>query len=78
VLMASDTPNSLDYTPGSNYSVSLSGGAEDETELRGYWVKLTDGGTVALPLEKAPWGDSFGMCIDRFGVSWMVNIAGAQ
>lgn len=75
VLMASDTPNSMDYTPGSNYSVSLSG--DDEPELRGYWDKLSDGGTVHAPLERAPWGDSFGMCVDRFGVSWMVNITGA-
>jgi PhnB protein len=30
-----------------------------------------------MPLEVAPWGDAFGMCTDRFGVSWMVNIAGA-
>lgn len=73
-LMASDTPNSMDYKPGNNYSVSLSG--EDETELRGYWDKLTDGGAVTLPLEKAPWGDSFGMCVDKFGVAWMINIAG--
>ena len=73
-LMASDTPNGMDYKPGSNYSVSLSG--EDEGELRGYWDKLSDGGSVTLPLEKAPWGDSFGMCVDRFGVSWMVNIPG--
>lgn len=76
VLMASDTPNGMDYTPGTNYSVSLSG--EDETELRGYWDKLSDGGNVAMPLMKAPWGDTFGMCIDKFGVSWMVNIAGAK
>ena len=74
-LMASDTPNTMDYTPGSNYSVSLSG--EDEAELRGYWDKLSDGGTVRMPLDKAPWGDSFGMCVDRFGVSWLVNIAGS-
>ena len=33
VLMGADTPNSMDYTPGDNFSVSLSG--EDETELRG-------------------------------------------
>ncbi|MDQ1553359.1 MAG: PhnB protein, partial [Microbacteriaceae bacterium] len=39
-LMASDTPNSMDYKPGTNYSVSLSG--EDEDELRGYWDKLAD------------------------------------
>jgi len=73
-LMASDTPNTMDYKPGNTYSVSLSG--EDETELRGYWDKLADGGAVTLPLEKAPWGDSFGMCVDKFGVAWMINIAG--
>jgi len=73
-LMASDTPNSMDYKPGNTYSVSLSG--EDETELRGYWDKLADGGAVTLPLEKAPWGDSFGMCVDKYGVAWMINIAG--
>jgi PhnB protein len=75
-LMASDTPSRMEYTPGNNYSVSLSG--EDDGELRGYWEKLSDGGTVTMPLEKAPWGDSFGMCADRFGVSWLVNISGAQ
>src|SRR3954451_20036822 len=75
-LMASDTPSRMEYTPGNNYSVSLSG--EDDGELRGYWEKLSDGGTVTMPLEKAPWGDSFGMCADRFGVSWLVNISGGE
>ena len=76
VLMAADTPNSMDHTSGNNYSVSLSG--DDEAELRGYWDKLIVDGVVAEPLERAPWGDSFGMCTDKFGVSWMVNIAGPQ
>jgi PhnB protein len=75
-LMASDTPNGMDLSSGSSISVSLSG--EDDAELRGYWEKLIDGGTVALPLEVAPWGDSFGMCVDRFGTSWLVNISGNQ
>ena len=74
-LMGADTPNGMDLTPGTNFAVSLSG--EDEGELRGYWEKLSAGGAVAMPLEKAPWGDTFGMCADKFGVSWMVNIAGA-
>jgi len=74
VLMGADTPNSMAYTPGDNYSISLSG--EDDGELRGYWEKLADGGTVTMPLEPAPWGDTFGMCVDRYGVSWLVNIAG--
>jgi PhnB protein len=73
-LMAADTPSGMEHTPGNSITVSLSG--EDEAELNGYWKQLSDGGTVAMPLEKAPWGDSFGMCVDRFGVPWMVNIAG--
>ena len=73
VLMAADTPNSMEYKPGNNFSVSLSG--EDEAELRGYWDKLSDGATVTAPLEPAPWGDIFGMCTDKFGVNWLVNIS---
>jgi PhnB protein len=71
-LMVADTPEGMDYNPGSNISVSLSG--DDGDEMRGYWDKLTDGGTVAVPLEKQMWGDEFGMVVDRFGIGWMVNI----
>ena len=76
-LMAADTPNAMEYKPGNNYSVSLSGESDDAAVLHGYWDRLVDGGSVTMPLEVAPWGDSFGMCVDRFGVSWLVNIAGA-
>ena len=75
-LMASDTPPGMPHQPGSTISVSLSG--DDESELRGYWDKLADGGQVTLPLEKQMWGDVFGMVVDRFGVAWMVNIAQPQ
>jgi len=71
-LMASDTPASMG-TPRPNGTVSLSG--DDEASLKGYWDKLSAGATIAMPLEKAPWGDSFGMLTDKFGVPWMVNIA---
>ena len=77
VLMGADTPNNMQYHPGSSISISLSG--EDELELRGYYQKLTgDGGAVTVPMERAPWGDVFGMCTDRFGVSWLVNVNAAQ
>ncbi len=76
VLMAADTPNSMDYTPGTNYSISLSG--EDEAELRGYWEKLSADGKISMSLAAAPWGDTFGMCDDKFGVTWLVNISGAK
>lgn len=75
-LMASDTPQRMEYKPGNTFSVSLSG--DDDAELRGYWEKLSDGGTVTMPLETAIWGDAFGMCTDKFGVQWLVNIAGPK
>lgn len=78
VLMAADTPNVMPFTPGTNFAVSLSGGHEDEAEVRGWWEKLSSTGTVTVPLDQAPWGDTFGMCVDKFGVSWLMNIAGAQ
>ena len=75
-LMGADTPPGMEHTPGNNMAVSLSG--DDADELRGYWEKLSDGGTVSLPLEKQMWGDEFGACVDQFGVPWMVNIAQPQ
>jgi len=72
-LMAADTPRSMKYMEGTNFSLSLSG--DNESELSGYFDKLKEGGTVVMPLEKAMWGDTFGMLKDRFGISWLVNIA---
>ena len=76
VLMGSDTPAGMDIRSGSSISVSLSG--DDDAELRGYWNKLADGGTIIMPLAQAPWGDSFGMLTDQFGTPGLVNIAGAR
>lgn len=75
IFMAADTPNSIPFNAGDNFSVSLSG--QDVDELTGYWNRLGDGANIFVPLEKAPWGDSFGQLRDRFGVGWMVNIGGS-
>lgn len=76
-LMASDTATGMrEYVAGTNMSISLSG--DDTAELTEYYNKLAEGGTVEQPLTKAPWGDTFGMLTDKFGIFWMVNIAGAK
>jgi PhnB protein len=79
-LMGADTPASMADNwhgyAGSNITISLSG--DNEAELRGYWDKLAAGATITMPLEQAPWGDAFGMLTDKFGVGWMVNIAGKR
>ena len=73
MLMASDTAPGAEFKPGDTMTVSLFG--DDADELRGYWEKLSDGGTVTVPMEKQMWGDEFGSCVDRYGVPWMVNIS---
>ena len=71
-LMASDAPAGMEHSQGSSISISLSG---DDPELRGYFAQLAEGGQVTVPLEKQMWGDEFGMCVDRFGVAWLVNLS---
>jgi len=73
-LMGADVPEGWENVIGTNVSISLSG--DNDEELTGYFEKLSQGGTVQEPLKQAPWGDKFGMFIDKFGVRWMVNIAG--
>lgn len=75
VLMASDAPEGMPHNPGDNVAISLSGGQEEADALRGYFAGLADGGAVTMPLAAQMWGDEFGMCVDRFGIGWMVNIA---
>lgn len=72
-LMASDTPAGMEVRPQSGVSVTVNGDEEDR--LRGYWERLSEGGTVIMPYELAPWGAIFGMCVDRFGTSWMISYA---
>jgi len=68
-LMASDDPES--ETESQNVSIAISG--EDEKTLRPYWDKHVDGATILAPFETAPWGDTFGMLTDKFGIRWMIN-----
>lgn len=75
-LMAADAPPDLPLNPGNNITVSISG--DDADELHGYWDKLSQAGTVAMPLEKQSWGDEFGMCVDQFDIPWMINIGQAS
>jgi PhnB protein len=73
-LMVSDLPPGSARSHGNDVTISLSG--DDDETLRRHWARLSDGGQVETELEKQMWGDVYGACTDRFGVGWMVNIAG--
>ena len=75
-LMGADTPEGMPYDDSSG-GITISVSGTDETELHGYWDGLADGGEITMPLEKAPWGDSFGQLNDRYGTPWMFNIGGS-
>lgn len=77
-LMIADVPDSMPFEPGSAISVSISGAADEAELLQGYWDALAEGATIVEELTQAPWGDSFGMLVDRFGIHWMVNLQGPQ
>lgn len=73
-LMASDALSSMDASPR-NQRIAISG--EDAELLTRYWEGLGDGARLLQPLERAHWGDTFGMLEDRWGVTWLVSIAPA-
>ncbi len=59
------------FSPGNNFSLSLH--PDDEALADQFFNNLSAGGTVIVPMNKAPWGDYFGMFADKFGVSWLIN-----
>lgn len=71
-LMAWDVRDGMPHTPGNNVAVFLGG---DDDKLRGHFVRLSAGGTVTLPLGRQLWGADAGSLVDRFGITWMINIA---
>lgn len=76
-IMGADVTSTMEYQPMSGSSVSISGDEADANSLHSYWQKLSAGGTTTMPMEKQAWGDEFGMCVDKFGVPWMIDIGSA-
>jgi PhnB protein len=55
-------------------NISLSLNASDAAEGERIFKALSEGGTVTMPYEDAPWGEGkFGVVHDRFGNEWMIT-----
>ena len=59
------------FTPGNNFSLSLHPDSEELADK--LFKNLSAGGSITVPMSKAPWGAYFGMFVDKFGVPWMIN-----
>lgn len=73
ILMASDGGCS---GRSSFQGVSLSLNLAEVAEAERRFAALAAGGEVQMPLSATFWSPAFGMVVDRFGVSWMVNASG--
>jgi PhnB protein len=76
MLMATDNVESWGrpLTMGNNFYISIE--PETAAEAERLFAALSDGGRVEMPLQKTEWAESYGSCVDRYGVQWMVNYAG--
>ncbi len=70
VLMASDAPPGH-YRPPQGFSISVS--LDDNRKAEQIFNKLAETGSVQMPFGPTFWAKGFGMCVDRFGIPWMVN-----
>ena len=70
VIMGSDSPHEP-VTRGNGVWVTVQ--VRDPAEGKRVFDQLARDGTVKMAYEKTFWSPGYGMCIDRFGVPWMVN-----
>lgn len=73
ILMGSDIFESMGHTlePGNNFYIAINPDSKEESDK--VFNGLSAGGKVTMPLADAFWGAYFGMCVDKFGIQWMVN-----
>ena len=70
VIMASDCPPDR-YQPQAGFSISIN--TDTPAEADKYFNALSEKATIIMPIGETFWAQRFGMLIDKFGVSWMVN-----
>jgi len=73
ILMASDagTGHEANIQKNGNYYLSLEPESAEEAEQ--IYNKLSEGGTIIMPLDETDWAEKFAMFADKFGIQWMIN-----
>lgn len=73
MIMATDALESMGQTVSVGNNIHLSLSTESEAEADKIFAALAKGGTITMPMDHMFWGAYFGMCTDKFGISWMVS-----
>jgi PhnB protein len=70
LLQGADVPPDRYKQPrGINVSLQLT----DVGEGKRIFNALAEHGAIQMPFQQTFWSPGFGMCVDRFGIPWMVN-----
>jgi PhnB protein len=72
VLMGSDMMGDS-LVEGNNVTLFLN--CSNETEITTIFNKLSDQGSIQLPLHQSVWGSTFGKVLDKYGILWMLNFS---
>jgi PhnB protein len=72
ILCADSPPDHYKKPAGMNVSLHVKDKADGERLFKA----LSEGGNVTMPFEQTFWSPGFGMCVDRFGIPWMINTEG--
>ena len=73
ILMGSDSSSAFGppATVGNNFAISIEVKGREQCDA--YFAKLSEGGTVKMPMQETFWGAYFGNWTDKYGINWMVN-----
>ena len=70
ILMGADAPPDRYKKPtGMNVSIQI----KDKSEGERIFNALAENGNVTMPFQQTFWSPGFGMCVDQFGIPWMIN-----
>ena len=70
ILMGADAPPDR-YQQPKGFNVALH--FKDTAEGQRTFKALAENGSVEMPFQQTFWSPGFGMCVDQFGIPWMVN-----
>jgi PhnB protein len=72
-LMANDVPASMGRVSENENRSKISISAESREEADKLFNGLSAGGKIEMPIGDSPWGTSFGMFRDKYGIEWTVE-----
>ena len=73
MLIANDVPEFMGRVNENENRSKIAISADSREEAERLFKGLSEGGTVEMPMDESPWGTSFAMFRDKYGIEWTVE-----